>query len=210
MKNNVVNELIKVNKDLIIPSFLTKNYNKLDLSLDEFMLLIYFINSKDNITFDINKIKEDMNLESSNVLELINSLNEKNYIAIETKKNNGIIEEFISLDLFYNKMTSMLLDSEKEENNSDIYSLFEKEFGRTLSPSEYEQINNWIENDISEELIKEALKEASLSNVHTVRYIDSILFTWTKKGYKKPSDIKRKNTDKETVEAIYDYDWLNE
>ena len=210
MKNNVVNELIKVNKDLIIPSFLTKNYNKLDLSLDEFMLLIYFINSKDNITFDINKIKEDMNLESSNVLELINSLNEKNYIAIETKKNNGIIEEFISLDLFYNKMTSMLLDGEKEENNSDIYSLFEKEFGRTLSPSEYEQINNWIENDISEELIKEALKEASLSNVHTVRYIDSILFTWTKKGYKKPSDIKRKNTDKETVEAIYDYDWLNE
>ena len=210
MKNNVVNELIKVNKDLIIPSFLTKNYNKLDLSLDEFMLLIYFINSKDNITFDINKIKEDMNLESSNVLELINSLNEKNYIAIETKKNNGIIEEFISLDLFYNKMTSMLLDSEKEENNSDIYSLFEKEFGRTLSPSEYEQINNWIENDISEELIKEALKEASLSNVHTVRYIDSILFTWTKKGYKKASDIKRKTTDKETVEAIYDYDWLNE
>lgn len=210
MKNNVVNELIKVNKDLIIPSFLTKNYNKLDLSLDEFMLLIYFINSKDNITFDINKIKEDMNLESSNVLELINSLNEKNYIAIETKKNNGIIEEFISLDLFYNKMTSMLLDGEKEENNTDIYSLFEKEFGRTLSPSEYEQINNWIENDISEELIKEALKEASLSNVHTVRYIDSILFTWTKKGYKKPSDIKRKNTDKETVEAIYDYDWLNE
>ena len=210
MKNNVVNELIKVNKDLIIPSFLTKNYNKLDLSLDEFMLLIYFINSKDNITFDINKIKEDMNLESSNVLELINSLNEKNYIAIETKKNNGIIEEFISLDLFYNKMTSMLLDGEKEENNSDIYSLFEKEFGRTLSPSEYEQINNWIENDISEELIKEALKEASLSNVHTVRYIDSILFTWTKKGYKKASDIKRKTTDKETVEAIYDYDWLNE
>ena len=210
MKNNVVNELIKVNKDLIIPSFLTKNYNKLDLSLDEFMLLIYFINSKDNITFDINKIKEDMNLESSNVLELINSLNEKNYIAIETKKNNGIIEEFISLDLFYNKMTSILLDSEKEENNSDIYSLFEKEFGRTLSPSEYEQINNWIENDISEELIKEALKEASLSNVHTVRYIDSILFTWTKKGYKKASDIKRKTTDKETVEAIYDYDWLNE
>lgn len=210
MKNNVINELIKVNKDLIIPSFLTKNYNKLDLSLDEFMLLIYFINLKDNITFDINKIKEDMNFESSNILEIINKLNEKNYIAIETKKNNGIIEEFISLDLFYNKMTSMILDNEKEESNSDIYSLFEKEFGRTLSPSEYEQINNWLQNDISEELIKEALKEASLSNVHTIRYIDSILFTWTKKGYKKPSDIKRKTTDKEPVETIYDYDWLNE
>lgn len=209
MKNEMINELIKVNKNLIIPGFLVKNIDKLDLSLEEFIVLIYFINSKDNITFDINKIKEDTNLDSSKILEIINSLNEKNYISIETKKNNGVIEEFISIDLFYNKMSSLLLEKEKEENNSDIYSLFEKEFGRTLSPSEYEQISNWLENNIGEDLIKEALKEASLSGVHTIRYIDSILFSWTKKGYKAPSDIKKKNND-EKIETIYEYDWLNE
>jgi len=210
MKNNLINDLVKVNENLIIPSFLYKNYKKLNLTLDEFLLLTYFLNMKDNITFDINKIKKDMNLESSEVLEIINSLNEKNYISIETKKNNGVIEEYISLDLFYNKISSMLLDSEKEDKTSDIYSLFEKEFGRTLSPSEYEQISNWLNNDISEEMIKEALKEASLSGVHTIRYIDSIIFTWKKKGYKKPADIKRKSNDSEKIETIYEYDWLNE
>ena len=210
MKNNLVNELIKVNKNLIIPSFLYRNINKLNLTLEEFILLVYFINLKDNITFDMNKIKEDVDLESSEILELINNLNEKNYISIETKKNNGVIEEFISLDLFYNKMSSMLLDGEKEEKNSDIYSLFEKEFGRTLSPSEYEQISNWLQNDISEEMIKEALKEASLSGVHTIRYIDSIIFNWSKKGYKNTTDIKRKTSNNEKIETIYEYDWLNE
>lgn len=210
MKNNLVNELIKVNKNLIIPSFLYRNINKLNLTLEEFILLVYFINLKDNITFDMNKIKEDVDLESSEILELINNLNEKNYISIETKKNNGVIEEFISLDLFYNKMSSMLLDGEKEEENSDIYSLFEKEFGRTLSPSEYEQISNWLQNDISEEMIKEALKEASLSGVHTIRYIDSIIFNWSKKGYKNTTDIKRKTSNDEKIETIYEYDWLNE
>ena len=210
MKNNLVNELIKVNKNLIIPSFLYRNINKLNLTLEEFILLVYFINLKDNITFDMNKIKEDVDLESSEILELINNLNEKNYISIETKKNNGVIEEFISLDLFYNKMSSMLLDGEKEEKNSDIYSLFEKEFGRTLSPNEYEQINNWLQNDISEEMIKEALKEASLSGVHTIRYIDSIIFNWSKKGYKNTTDIKRKTSNDEKIETIYEYDWLNE
>lgn len=210
MKNNLVNELIKVNKNLIIPSFLYRNINKLNLTLEEFVLLVYFINLKDNITFDMNKIKEDVDLESSEILELINNLNEKNYISIETKKNNGVIEEFISLDLFYNKMSSMLLDGEKEEKNSDIYSLFEKEFGRTLSPSEYEQISNWLQNDISEEMIKEALKEASLSGVHTIRYIDSIIFNWSKKGYKNTTDIKRKTSNDEKIETIYEYDWLNE
>ena len=210
MKNNLVNELIKVNKNLIIPSFLYRNINKLNLTLEEFILLVYFINLKDNITFDMNKIKEDVDLESSEILELINNLNEKNYISIETKKNNGVIEEFISLDLFYNKMSSMLLDGEKEEKNSDIYSLFEKEFGRTLSPSEYEQISNWLQTDISEEMIKEALKEASLSGVHTIRYIDSIIFNWSKKGYKNTTDIKRKTSNDEKIETIYEYDWLNE
>ena len=210
MKNNLVNELIKVNKNLIIPSFLYRNINKLNLTLEEFILLVYFINLKDNITFDMDRIKEDGDLESSEILELINNLNEKNYISIETKKNNGVIEEFISLDLFYNKMSSMLLDGEKEEKNSDIYSLFEKEFGRTLSPSEYEQISNWLQTDISEEMIKEALKEASLSGVHTIRYIDSIIFNWSKKGYKNTTDIKRKTSNDEKIETIYEYDWLNE
>ena len=211
MKDNILTEVIKVSDDLVIPGYIVKNYEKIELEGLDLILLLYFINQKNNITFDINKISNDLYLDNTKVFELINSLNEKNYISIEMKKNNGVIEEFISIDLFFNKINSILLDNDKTESNNDIYSLFEKEFGRTLSPTEYETINKWIENGIEEELIKEALKEAVLSGVNNLRYIDSILFNWVKNGYKKVEDVKRKKTKKEEpIETIYEYDWLNE
>ena len=205
-----INDLIKVNDSFIIPNYVIKNYEKLGLEGLDFIMLIYFINQKNNVTFDVNKIATDLNLESSKVLEIINSLNEKNFISIEMKKNNGVIEEYISMDLFYNKISSMLMDNNTSEKDTDLYSVFEKEFGRTLSPTEFSSINNWMENGISEELIKEALKEAILSGVHNIRYIDTILFNWTKKGYKKPEDVKRKKEDDDEIVEVYDYDWLNE
>ena len=205
-----INDLIKVNDSYIIPNYIIKNYEKLGLEGLDFIMLIYFINQRNNVTFDINKIATDLNLDSAKVLEVINSLNEKNYISIEMKKNNGVIEEYISMDLFYTKISSMLMDNVSSQKETDLYSVFEKEFGRTLSPTEFSSINNWIENGISEELIKEALKEAILSGVHNIRYIDTILFNWTKKGYKKPEDVKRKKDDDEEIIEVYDYDWLNE
>ena len=205
-----INDLIKANDNFIIPNYVIKNYEKLGLEGLDFIMLIYFINQRSNVTFDVNKIAMDLNLDSSKVLEIINSLNEKNYISIEMKKNNGVIEEYISTDLFYNKISSMLMENVSNDKETDLYSVFEKEFGRTLSPTEFTSINNWIENGISEELIKEALKEAILSGVHNIRYIDTILFNWTKKGYKKPEDVKRKKDDTEEIIEVYDYDWLNE
>jgi len=205
-----INDLIKVNDNFIIPNYIIKNYEKIGLEGLDFIMLIYFINQRSNVAFDVNKIALDLNLDSSKVLEIINSLNEKNFISIEMKKNNGIIEEYISTDLFYNKISSMLMENVSNDKETDLYSVFEKEFGRTLSPTEFTSINNWIENGISEELIKEALKEAILSGVHNIRYIDTILFNWTKKGYKKPEDVKRKKDDDDEIIEVYDYDWLNE
>ena len=165
-----------------------------------------------NITFDINKISKDLNLEQSVVLGLINELNEKNYISIEMIKKNGIIEEFISVELFYNKICSLLIESKDENENNDIYSMFEQEFGRVLSPMEYQTINGWLENKIPVDLITAALKESVLSGVNNLRYIDKILFEWNKKGYKKVEDIKQKkdNKDDDYIEEIFDYDWIND
>ncbi|MBR2713084.1 MAG: DnaD domain protein [Bacilli bacterium] len=211
MKNDVLTEVVKINNDLIIPGEIVKYYDKLNLDGLSFILLIYLINQKDTIPFDPLKISKDLNIESSKVLELINELNEKNYIYIDMKKNNGVIEEFISTDLFYNKLISLVLENEKQEHSTDIYSTFEKELGRTLSPTEINTINNWLENDISEELILEALKESVLSGVFNLRYIDSILFTWVKKGYKNVTDVKKKQEKKTSnIDEVYDFDWLNE
>ena len=210
MKNKVLSEIIRVDDSIIIPGYIIKNYDKLNLEGLDLILMLYFINQKENITFNVSKISNDLNIDSSKVLELINSLNEKNYISIEMRKNDtGVIEEFISTELFFNKISSLLIDNQEDNTSNDIYSIFEKEFGRVLSPTEIEIINKWTESNISEELIKEALKEAVLNGVNNLKYIDKILYEWAKKGYKKASDVRKKQKKEEVIE-IFDYDWLNE
>jgi len=210
LNKNVIESLMIVNNHLIIPNYFIKYYKKFDLENNELLMLIYLLNCNEKLILDNKKISKDLYLEENEVLNIISSLIEKNYISIEMSKNNGIIEEYISLDLFYEKINSYLIENDKKDNSSDIYSKFEKEFGRTLSPVEYETISKWIESNIPLELIEAALKEAILSGVNSIRYIDKILFEWNKKGYKTSSDIVNKNKKDEYIEEIYDYDWLNE
>ena len=95
------------------------------------------------------------------------------------------------LDLFYNKLLLLLVNGEeKEEKDTGIFETFESEFGRTLSPMEYEYIKAWMEDGFSEEILKEALKEAIYSGVPKLRYIDSIIYDWRKKGYKTVDDVR--------------------
>lgn len=210
MNKNVIESLMVVNNHLIIPNYFIRYYKKFNLENNELLMLIYLLNCNEKLILDNKKISKDLYLEENEVLNIISSLIEKNYISIEMSKNNGIIEEYISLDLFYEKINSYLIENDKKDNSSDIYSKFEKEFGRTLSPVEYETISKWIESNIPLELIGAALKEAILSGVNSIRYIDKILFEWNKKGYKTSSDIINKNKKDEYIEEIYDYDWLNE
>ena len=210
MNKNVIESLMVVNNHLIIPNYFIKYYKKFDLENNELLMLIYLLNCNEKLILDNKKISKDLYLEENEVLNIISSLIEKNYISIEMSKNNGIIEEYISLDLFYEKINSCLIENDKKDNSSDMYSKFEKEFGRTLSPVEYETISKWIESNIPIDLIEAALKEAILSGVNSIRYIDKILFEWNKKGYKTSSDIVNKNKKDEYIEEIYDYDWLNE
>ena len=210
MNKNVIESLMVVNNHLIIPNYFIRYYKKFNLENNELLMLIYLLNCNEKLILDNKKISKDLYLEENEVLNIISSLIEKNYISIEMSKNNGIIEAYISLDLFYEKINSYLIENDKKDNSSDIYSKFEKEFGRTLSPVEYETISKWIESNIPLELIEAALKEAILSGVNSIRYIDKILFEWNKKGYKTSSDIINKNKKDEYIEEIYDYDWLNE
>ena len=87
--------------------------------------------------------------------------------------------------------------------------MFEREFGRTLSPMEFETINGWVNNGVKPELIKDALKEAVLSGVTTIRYIEAIIREWSKNGGKKTTKRKEKEEPEEYSE-LFDCEWLDE
>lgn len=183
-------------KNFLINTLVLKNVRNLKIDIDELLLLLYFINVEESL--NLAKIKEYINFTDEEILNVYSNLLAKGLIEVKTFKNNGIFSEKISLDVFYDKL--ILGAKEDVKTNEDIYSKFENEFGRSLSPMEYETINRWISSGVKEELIVEALREAVINNVRNLRYIDKIIYEWTKKTMR----------PKEESEELFDYDWLED
>lgn len=215
MNQNILNLL--QDKPLIVPKIVFQNYRKLNLTEKELVLLIYLMNIGPKILYNPEKFVQDLNIDKFKVMETLNELEEKKFISIIVEKNNTRkSEEYISLELFYSKLMNLLLEPEqaKPTTESDIFSTFENEFGRPLSPMEYEIIKGWTNEKIKSELIIEALKEATYNGVTNLRYIDKILYEWNKKGLKTKADVakdkeKYRVSKKEKVD-IYDYNWLED
>jgi len=218
MLYNKVGDIMKIEKiksfireNVSVPLSLIKNYKYLKIDSDELVLVIYLI-SINNDPYNPKAISETMDCSMEKIMTMIDSLESKNIVVISSVKNDkGIFSELISLDPLYSKLASMAIADDGVEEESTLYEIFEKEFGRTLSPIEFEIINGWVDNKYDENLILHALKEAVYNGVNSFRYIDKILYTWDKKGLKTveaiEKEVVKKNDDK--VE-VFDYNWLED
>ena len=205
-------------KPIVLPRFLFNYYLRLGITAEELIILIFVIDEGDKVVYDPESISNSLGMDKYKVMELLNSLNEKKIISITVEKNSdGKSAEFISLDLLYSKIMGLIVDKKNENknlDNSDLFSVFESEFGRTISPMECQVIKGWVDDNFSHELILEALKEAIYNGATSLRYIETVLYTWRKKGYKTKQDIiaskdKMRESKKEEKEVFY-YDWLND
>ena len=214
MSEKLINYLKE--KPIIIPRVLLTNYSKLNITAEELIIIIYLMDKGNNIIYDINLFVKELSLTKRKVIELINNLVEKNILNITINKNSdNVSEEYLNLDMLYRKITNIILDKEipTSTNNEDIFTIFEKEFGRTISPTEYEKINSWLNEDIDKALIIEALKEAVYNSTTSLRYIETILYSWKKKGIKTKEDVNKeriryKKSKNEVIE-VPDFDWVN-
>lgn len=207
MVEKVIN-LIK-EKDITFPRLLLLHYKDIKLDDLELIMLIYILNN--SLEFNPKKISEDLKLTLQEVLMKIDSLSNKDILKIEIKKVNNIRQEFININSLYNKLSYFVINEEvKEETN--IYDTFEKEFGRTLSPMEYEIINGWLNDGMNEEIVIQALKEATYNGVSNLRYIDKILYEWKNKGLttKQKIEQNRMNFNKKEKKELFDYNWLED
>lgn len=117
------------------------------------------------------------------------------------------IEEYKNID--YISTTS----NTHEEN---LFELIERAFGRTLSSSEYEIINNWQNN----ELTRYAIKQAELARAFNVKYIQRILENYKKENIKTVTEAEerdRRYQEKKNKKANTIYkqqrevpNWMNE
>jgi len=221
MKSSKLISMLKKG-NFVVPLYLFQLRDKFNLDFKEFIFLVYLTNLGDKIIFNPNYLANELNLTLEEVLSYIDTLTDKNYISIEVIKNDkNIMEEYIVLDLFYEKLTNVMIDDInqtkiEEEKTSNVFEVIEKEFARPITSIEYEIISAWIEDGTKEELILEAIKEAVFSGVCNLRYIDKILYEWGKKGIKTAQDVeknrinfKEKQEKKEKLE-LFEYDWFED
>ena len=212
MNSNFLESLIK-GKDYIIKKEFFPLIFEYKLTLEECLLLIYFMN-QDSPTFDVELINKVTYISVNKILDSFTSLTNKGLININVIKNGNVVSEIVNLDAIYKTMVNDINKSNKVVVNNNIFEKFEKEFSRPLSPMEYEIINDWLDKNVSEEIILGALKEATYNGVTSLRYIDKIIYEWTKKGFKTMEDVnnhlKSRNTSDKNIKEISDYNWLDE
>ena len=200
------------NKHFVYDSNLLKLLLNYKLTLNDFLVLVYLINSYSN-EFNVESISKYTELDLEKVMTSFDNLLQTKLVTLDTSKDlSGKIIETINLDNLEKELDGLKKIKETKDYETKIYDAFEREFVRTLSPMEYEVINGWLDSKYSEELILGALKEAVYNGATNLKYIDKILYEWHKKGYKTMDDVengRRKDKELNNTE-IFDYNWLED
>ncbi|MBC1407574.1 DnaD domain-containing protein [Listeria innocua] len=185
-----------------LPQVLVKNYAAIGLNEIELVLLLQIQSFAAEAEFfpSMEMLTDRTTLRLEDTIKTMDSLLKKGVVAIEQSKDNSLmISEQYNLEPLWGKLVAFYENIEADnrqdqevEQQTNLYSLFEAEFGRPLSPMEAEMLSAWVDQDrTSPDLIKEALKEAVISQKLNFRYIDRILLNWSKQGVKTIDDAKR-------------------
>lgn len=201
-------------KPIVIPKILLNNYRNLSITDFELIIIMVIISKGNKVVYNPIEIANEINVDKFKVMESISDLASKNIISLVVEKKNSKTKEYLTLDLLYKKLINIVMDIPSEEKviDNSIFDIFESEIGKPLSPMQYEQIKEWLNRGISDEIVIEALKEAVINGTNNFRYIDTIINKWQEKGIKTKKDIEKekvnyRNKKKET--PIFDTDWIN-
>ncbi len=176
--------------NLSIPIVLMDHYSQLGLNETEFLTLlhIYRFIERGNEFPTIEEISDKMSINIEQCSAVLKGLIQTGFLTIEQVKNQQLISEIYSIEPLWEKLVQYLMREEQtvqeEKHTSEsLYTIFEKEFGRPLSPFECETLVMWEEQEQHPLiLIKAALRESVMSGKLNFRYIDRILFEWKKNG----------------------------
>ncbi|MCQ2795683.1 MAG: DnaD domain protein, partial [Bacilli bacterium] len=180
MSNNIV---LAINFEYTLMEF----YKSLSLSENEVAVIFmvkHLIEQKNTlITADLLAIK--MKLSSNEIDIILVNLMKKGYLAYK-QTPKGLITSLEPLEEKLSKMYQMEIakDASKRFNEEslkamkNIYEVFERELGRTLSPVELSLIDEWVNNGISETDVINALHEAIHKKKTSLKAVDKILMKW--------------------------------
>ena len=116
-------------------------------------------------------------------------------ISVKPKAEKPISENRTQLNTNITKELNNKILNNKYNTPSPIantiFEEIESNFGRTLSPYEIEEINNWEDT----ELTRYAIKKAVLNNKFSIQYISKILYQWKKKNIRTVQEAQREEEE---------------
>ncbi|MFC5403761.1 DnaD domain protein [Cohnella soli] len=190
-----------------VPYALLRTYRALRLSDTDVMLvlqLIAFRQLEQNDFPTIEQLQERLGCSPSTVGQAVQKLLKLGFVTIDEQfdPTTGIQSEKYNLTGLFRTIGELLAEGElpiragrtdtgyatvSAEDSAvtnlprSLFAQFEQEFGRPLTPMEYETITSWLDQDqYADELIKFALKEAVFAGKLHFRYIDRILLDWSR------------------------------
>lgn len=171
-------------KPLVLPSVLLRNYRKIGLTTDEFMLFMQF----SLYGMDVDSIAKYMGLDKQEIKTLLTQLVDRQLVQMTYQPDElGKLDIFYSFQPVYERMAQLLKNQDKaiepQVDRRDVFSLIESKFSRALSSVDMEFIEQWLVKDKFDiGIIELAVSEAVLANALNIKYIDRILHTWQKQG----------------------------
>ncbi len=223
--------------NITIPQLFFQFYKELHITDDEAILLLHLIafHEEGNDFPTPYDLKARSHFAANDISMKLQRLMQKGFLEITQGVDaNGKIYEKYSIYPLWDRILMLLeskqlatSDAEQKNEEGEIFTMFEQEFGRLLSPIEIETIGMWMDHDHhSPAIIKEALKEAVLAGKISLRYIDRILFEWKKKNFTSVKQVEQhseqfrkrtmtsqqqvRNEERSEVPKAAFYNWLED
>ncbi|MFH5182888.1 DnaD domain protein [Paenibacillus sp. TAB 01] len=189
--------------NVAVPYLLLASYRQLKLSEAEVMLIIHVmaLMEKENKDFPtLEELQGRMSIPPEKVIAALQKLLKEGLLSIDEGFDpvTGVQNEKYNFNPLMERLAACWLEEttkrqqqEEPPVRKDIFSIFEKEFARPLTPMELESITGWLDKDgYPEDLILAGLKEAVFAGKVHFRYIDRILLEWSRNRIKTVEQAK--------------------
>ncbi|MFD1317401.1 DnaD domain-containing protein [Loigolactobacillus zhaoyuanensis] len=175
-----------------VSSLLLAHFHELGITNDEFLVYLElksFYDAGDHFP-EMVTIAQRLRLSSTQVYQIIHRMIQKKILTIDTTQDKqGRSQDQYDFALMYRKLATYLSQQnqqvvEQKTTNSrqQLFEQIETEFGRPLSPMEYETIAAWLDQDhYQADIVTLALREAVLNQAYSLKYMDRILLSWERK-----------------------------
>ena len=193
-----------------ISNLLLQNYTKLGLNTSEFMLWLqlYAAHEAGEDFPDLTVIAKSMGSTTEQLYGVLNNLVEKEFVTLETALDESgrqsdrynLLPAFEKLDVLKEQERFEAEEKDDLAAQKKMLRSFEQEFGRPLSPIEYQKIGYWLNDDqYSPALIELALQEAVLNQAYNFKYIETVLQSWEKKNIRSKAQVEEEQRRRKQI-----------